>query len=105
MLGYNVRLLTQEDVVICRNIRLEALQADPYSFGSLYDDEVLMSDEDFKKTLRDMNIFGLFYNDQIVGSAGFQRFHLTKMRHSGELLGMYVSKHYNGPHNLDSKIG
>ena len=55
-----IRLLAQDDWKIWRQLRLEALQYSPESFGSSYEEESNWSDTDFQKGLSTSNIFGAF---------------------------------------------
>lgn len=88
---YHARLLLSSDVDIYRSIRLKALQTDPESFSSLYEEEALYSDEEFKVLLEKTVIFGIFHKDEIIGSVGLEMPSLTKIRHNGDLISLYIA--------------
>ena len=93
---YRVVLLTPDDVDIARRIRLEALQNNPEAFGSSYAEEVLYSNDKFREILVRVKIFGLFCNDKIVGSVGFEVESMKKLAHNGCITGMYVTPAHRG---------
>lgn len=93
---YQIRLLTTADVDIYRGIRLKALQTNTKSFDGLHEEEVLYSDEKFKASLERIAIFGIFYEDEIIGSAGLEISSLIKLKHNGDLVGFYVAPEHRG---------
>jgi len=94
-----VRILGANDAEAFWNLRLRALKENPESFGATYT-EILErgiagvtqnlgrhsenSDEDVT--------FGAFDGDTLVGTTGFHRETLAKMRHKSIIWGMYVPK-------------
>lgn len=90
----NIRLLKTEDCPIWKKIRLEAVKAHPEAFGSSYEEESLFTDDQFNIGLTDSDIFGAFINDELAGTAGFFIFKYLKMKHRGNLFGMYVKPEY-----------
>lgn len=88
---YNIRHLTSEDVNLYKSIRLEALKTNPEAFGGTYEEEVLYKDDDFRKRLISQDIFGAFFEEQIIGVIGFKPETLKKTSHNGELLSLYIS--------------
>src|SRR3990167_4457866 len=85
-----IKLLTPEDFESWKVLRLEALNQSPEAFGSSFEEEVNLSDEQFKDNLRKSTIFGAFMEGQLVGCAGFYIPNFKKMSHRGVLFGMYV---------------
>jgi RimJ/RimL family protein N-acetyltransferase len=86
----NIRLLTRADATLYRQIRLEALAANPEAFGSTFERERVMPVTWFEERLATSEVFGAFLEQELVGVAGFQRQEETKTAHKAVLWGMYV---------------
>lgn len=84
------RLLTQVDAVGYRQIRLEALAANPEAFASTFERERDMPIGWFEERLATSDVFGAFIDEALVGIAGFWRQDGTKTAHKAMLWGMYV---------------
>ncbi|WP_419419433.1 GNAT family N-acetyltransferase [Legionella sp. D16C41] len=89
-----LKKLIQEDWEIWRSFRLEALKNEPESFGSSYEEEVLMSDADFQHMLDKSYVLGAFVDDVLVSCVGFYMLSSLKMKHRGVLWGMYTCPDY-----------
>ena len=88
-----IRRLAQEapaDAVLYRDIRLEALQANPEAFGSTFELENARPLSWFSDRLGDSTVLGAFRNAKLVAIAGFAVQQGQKMAHKGILWGMYV---------------
>jgi ribosomal protein S18 acetylase RimI-like enzyme len=88
-----IRRLAQEnaaDAALYRDIRLEALRANPEAFGSTFEIENALSLSWFFDRLGTSTVFGAFSNTGLVGIAGFEIQQGKKRAHKGELWGMYV---------------
>ncbi|UVO31120.1 GNAT family N-acetyltransferase [Bradyrhizobium arachidis] len=85
-----IRLLTQADAPLYREIRLEALAANPEAFGSTLERERDMPVTWFEERLATSEVFGAFIGQRLVGVAGFRRQDGTKIAHKAVLWGMYV---------------
>jgi hypothetical protein len=48
----DIKILHQEDWLKWKNLRLEALYQHPEAFGSSYEEECNLSDNEFKKSLK-----------------------------------------------------
>jgi ribosomal protein S18 acetylase RimI-like enzyme len=86
----NIRLLEQDDCLIFKTLRLEALLQHPEAFGSSFEEESAMSDAEFLDGFKKSDIFGAFVDNQLVGCAGFFVQSPLKMRHRGVLFSMYI---------------
>ena len=86
----NIRLLEQEDCLIFKALRLEALRQHPEAFGSSFEEESAMSDVEFLDGFKKSDIFGAFVENQLVGCTGFFVQSPLKMRHRGVLFSMYI---------------
>ncbi|CZL29099.1 putative acetyltransferase YhhY [Legionella pneumophila] len=91
-----IRQLFNADWHIWKDIRLEALNNSPESFGSSYEEEVLMTDADFQNGLSKGYVLGAFVDDLLVSSAGLYTLNSLKTKHRGVLWGMYTRLEYRG---------
>jgi RimJ/RimL family protein N-acetyltransferase len=85
-----IRRLAQEnaaDAALYRDIRLEALRANPEAFGSTFEIENALSLSWFFDRLGTSTVFGAFSNTGLVGIAGFEIQQGQKRAHKGELWG------------------
>jgi GNAT superfamily N-acetyltransferase len=88
-----IRRLAQEnaaDAALYRDIRLEALRANPEAFGSTFEIENALSLSWFFDRLGTSTVFGAFSSTGLVGIAGFEIQQGQKRAHKGTLWGMYV---------------
>lgn len=92
----HIRILTEKDWKIWKQLRLEALEDSPESFESSYEEEVSWHDLDFQNTLRKNDIFGVFVDDLLVSGAGFYSLDILKAKHRGVMWGMYTQPAYRG---------
>ncbi|MGA8023481.1 MAG: GNAT family N-acetyltransferase [Candidatus Acidiferrales bacterium] len=85
-----IRRLGPSEAAAYRQIRLEALRRDPEAFGSTFAAESERPLERFMERMTNCPVFGAFWNDALVGMAGFMRREGAKDAHKGMLWGMYV---------------
>jgi ribosomal protein S18 acetylase RimI-like enzyme len=88
--GIEIRRLLQDDAVLYRAIRLEALQASPEAFGSTFEFENAQPLSWFADRLGSSTVLGAFRDAELVGMAGFAVQQGPKRAHKGLLWGMYV---------------
>ncbi|HEY4406959.1 MAG TPA: GNAT family N-acetyltransferase [Xanthobacteraceae bacterium] len=86
----DIRRLTQADAALYRDIRLEALSANPEAFGSTFEAENAQPLSAFATTLGNAAVLGAFRDATLVAIAGFAVQHGQKMAHKGVIWGMYV---------------
>lgn len=69
---YALRRLLPAEWAVYKAARLEALKTDPQVFGSNFDREFALDDEEWRSRLKDpaRAFWGLFYNGEIVGMTG-----------------------------------
>jgi GNAT superfamily N-acetyltransferase len=86
-----VKRLAESDAAEYFALRREALEREPYAFGSSPDDDRFRSVELVRESLADSEqaIVGAFANG-LVGAVGIRRLTRLKLRHRAELWGMYV---------------
>lgn len=88
-----IRLLGPADKDQFWALRLRALKEEPHAFGASYDEALETTDSEIEKRLTassDSFVLGAF-NPQLVGMIGFYRRGGKKLRHKGNIWGMYVA--------------
>jgi RimJ/RimL family protein N-acetyltransferase len=92
-----IRKLTPEDAEAYRTLRHEALQREPFSFGSSPDEDVAQSLDFVRAMLSDSRqaLFGVFV-PQLVGAVGVRGLPRKKTRHKAEIWGMYLREDHRG---------
>ena len=86
--------LTKLDAEHYRNIRLEALYNNPDSFGTTYDEEAILTIDNFRDKIPiiDNNnfILGCYKDKDLVGIVAFHQESRRKDRHKAYIRSMYV---------------
>jgi RimJ/RimL family protein N-acetyltransferase len=87
-----IRLLmkAEADATLYRDIRLEALKANPESFGSSYEAEAAQPRSWFSDRLAGSSVLGAFRDAEPVGIVGLAIEQGRKKAHKGLIVGMYV---------------
>jgi RimJ/RimL family protein N-acetyltransferase len=87
-----IRLLTnaEADATLYRDIRLEALKANPEAFGSSYEAEAAQPLSWFSDRFAGSSVLGAFRDAEIVGIVGLAIQQGRKKAHKGLIVGMYV---------------
>ena len=93
------RNITENDVAAYRALRLTALLVDADAFGSTYDEEVGMRDDDIAGRLKPDNhkmVIGAFDGNLLLGMVGVYADMKVKLCHKGIIWGMFVLPNYRG---------
>jgi ribosomal protein S18 acetylase RimI-like enzyme len=85
-----IRRLRPDDANCFREIRLEALKANPQAFGSTFEFEDKLDVAWFAGRLESSHVMGAFRDGELVGMAGFAIQQGEKNAHKGRLWSMYV---------------
>lgn len=94
----DIRLLQPKDAVNYRNIRLEALQHNPESFGSSYEEEKDNPLEIYKSRFQSLETytFGAFENEKLIGVVTLVKENKLKLKHKANIFALYVSPEKRG---------
>ena len=100
MVDVKIRVLKECDAAACWNLRLEALERESQSFAESAEEHRATSIELAAARLRqDENanfVLGAFLDEELVGMAGFFRQKHLKLRHKGQIWGVYVRANRRG---------
>ena len=91
------RELNEADASAYQALRLKALQDTPHAFTRSYDDECVLSDQDFEHHLIATDArftLGVFDGKGLIASVYFFRLPLLQRRHLGEITDLYVEPSY-----------
>jgi ribosomal protein S18 acetylase RimI-like enzyme len=91
-----IKLLHHHDWQAWKKLRLQALLDAPTSFGSSYEEEVVLPDSFFQEELKKNDIFGAYVNNELVACVGFYVLSSLKTKHRGVMWGMYTDPRYRG---------
>ena len=77
-----------------QDLRLEALQNDPLAFGSSYEEEKNLTQDEWKRRIKN-SLFAVS-NDKPIGMIVYIINDKIKTRHVADIFGIYVKKEYRG---------
>jgi ribosomal protein S18 acetylase RimI-like enzyme len=75
-----------------REVRLDALISDPIAFGSSYEEEIILPDEEWVKRIK--NVLFAMLNDKPIGMIVYIFNKGLKIKHIANIYGVYVKKEY-----------
>ncbi|KJF73529.1 GNAT family N-acetyltransferase [Agrobacterium arsenijevicii] len=96
MVEKSIRRLTQEDVDIFRQMRLEALHTEPAAYASSAADWEKLTMDEWRARLTQNDVFAAFWNNAPVGIMGLMRQAASKMAHRATLIMVYVRAEARG---------
>jgi RimJ/RimL family protein N-acetyltransferase len=77
-----------------RDLRLEALRSDPSAFGSSFEEEVTLTEDDWKRRIR--NVLFAVSDDAPIGMVVCLFNDRPKTKHIAEIVGVYVGADHRG---------
>ncbi len=97
----NIRLITEHDVEAYVTLRLQGLREHPEAFASSYEEEKDRPLDDLRQRLKERSTpenftLGAWQENTLIGMVGFYREIHLKMRHKGNIWGMYVAPEGRG---------
>ncbi|MBI1936020.1 GNAT family N-acetyltransferase [Candidatus Woesearchaeota archaeon] len=75
-----------------KNLRLESLRKDPTAFGSSYEEEIKLSEAEWKKRVK-KTLFAC-YNGKTIGMIVYFFNKKEKIKHIANIFGFYVKEEY-----------
>jgi len=108
-MAVHYRILTADDVLAFRALRLEALERHPDAFGESAAGFEAQPVEETARFMSPRNEYpeqfveGAFDENVLVGLAGFYRFKKRKIRHRGGIWTVYVRTEYRA-HNVGRQL-
>jgi len=92
----DIRLLTPDDAMLWKQIRLEALLGFPQNYLSSYEEEQQRTPQQWQDVLSQNLIYGLFIDGQLISSVALSPKTLVKHQHKGEIWGVYTKPAFQG---------
>ena len=77
-----------------RDLRLEALKKELIAFGSSYNEEKNLSEEEWKKKIK--NVLFALSKDKLIGMIVCIRENKIKTKHIANIFGVYITREYRG---------
>lgn len=94
MLNIEIKILSINEVNGFRTIRLSALKNSPEMFGSTYAIEVEKPTVFFENCLSNSIVFGVYYENKIIGLATFTQENGIKFSHKADLSSVFIEPEF-----------
>ncbi|WCO00331.1 GNAT family N-acetyltransferase [Psychroserpens ponticola] len=99
-MDFDIRKLSPNESNSYRELRLQCLKNYPTNFTSNYEDEKAKEKLFFQPFIEQANsnnfVIGAFYNNNLIGISGFQRYERLKIDHRGIIIQVYVKPQFQG---------
>lgn len=86
--------LSKDDWQKYRDIRLLALKSDPDAFASSYDEEIALSEENWRNRIN--NMYFAICDEQIAGLVGLLKNDTLALKHCGHIVSLWVKPEMRG---------
>ena len=96
MSGGTIRLLTPEDALAFKQIRMEALRCEPAAYASTLAEWESLSLDEWGSRLVETPVFGAFQDDEPVAIMGLMRQKPSKTMHRATIIMVYVRSNLRG---------
>ena len=96
-----IRKLPADRWMDYRNLRLEALKSDPSAFGSSFEEEETLTEDEWRRRIQ--NVLFAISDDSPVGMIVYAVSGRSKTKHIAEIFGVYVSNDYRG-HGVGTRM-
>jgi ribosomal protein S18 acetylase RimI-like enzyme len=97
----DIKKLPEERWEDYRKVRFEALNRDPQAFGSSPEEEINLTESDWRRRIHGV-LFALD-NEQIIGTVSLVMENRAKTGHIANIYGVYVKPEYRG-HGIGKKL-
>ena len=91
-----IEILTADKWQVLKDLWLFALKEDPIPFGTDYEDDVALSDDEWKKKFEAGPKYCARMGEEYVGLIGVILEKKVKVRHSADVVGLYVLPEWQG---------
>jgi ribosomal protein S18 acetylase RimI-like enzyme len=91
-----MRLLNQNDAMLWKKLRLEALLGFPQNYLSSYEDENQRTHQQWQEVVNQNKIYGLFIDGQLISTVALSLKSALKHQHKGEIWGVYTQPRFQG---------
>ncbi|MBP7804910.1 MAG: GNAT family N-acetyltransferase [Candidatus Pacebacteria bacterium] len=95
-MDYIIHIATKDEWKALKDIWLEALQNDPAAYGSSYEEESALTDEEWKSKFDGSTKYVAKIGDEYIGVLGATFEKRKNMEHVVMLVGFYVKPNYRG---------
>ncbi len=91
-----IEILAPEKWQVLKDLWLEALQKEAWAYGPAYEEEVVLSDEEWKKKFDAGTKYVARIGEQYVGLIGVTFEKKLNQQHVADIVGFYVKPEYRG---------
>ncbi|MCP3660627.1 MAG: GNAT family N-acetyltransferase [Bacteroidetes bacterium] len=94
--NYQIQILKEKDWENWKNLKLQAFKSSPDLFFSSYEECLKKTDAYHKNEIKQNTVFGVFSDNELVGSIKFSYYELLKEKHKGYMSLVYLKPKMRG---------